>query len=133
MSDQQQQTMIAVAAALDRMAAAMEGVVLAMSGHGATGGASAAKAPAKKRQDAAVTVSDELAAFVGIDAGEATTRQAASALVMKYVKENSLQDKDDRRRILPDAALAQLLGADGVVSVLNLKSALKDHFSALST
>lgn len=116
-----------VAAAINRLADA----VLAL-GVGQPSEDAGPSKQAKRRPDAAVKISDELAAFIAVDAAEPITRQEATGLVMKYVKENALQDKEDRRKIVPNADLAKIL-RDGaaVLNVLTLKSALKDHFSAI--
>ncbi len=94
-------------------------------------GAPAAKVVRKKRQESPVQVSEELAKFAGLDAAAHITRQEATKAVMQYVKDNSLQDSEDRRNIVPDSALAKLLASGDVVSVLGLKSALKAHFTAV--
>jgi chromatin remodeling complex protein RSC6 len=130
MSDTNTAAIEAVATAINRLADA----VFAMGGASAAqagGSSSSAVKPAKKaRQEALVKVSDELSRFTGISADAEVTRQEATALVMKYVKDNGLQAVDDKRNIVPDAALTALIGSDAVLKVLNLKSSLKDHFSA---
>ena len=121
----------AVAAAINRLADVVAALGLGSNSNGGVEGAGPSK-QSKRRPDTAVRISDELAAFIGSDASEPITRQEATGLVMKYVKDNSLQDKDDRRKIVPDADLAKILkDGDAVINVLTLKSALKDHFSAL--
>jgi chromatin remodeling complex protein RSC6 len=120
----------AVAAAINRLADA----VSAFGGLSVTaqaGSSSPVAKPAKKaRQESLVKVSAELSTFTGISTDSEVTRQEATALVMKYVKDNGLQDVDDKRNIVPDEALAALIGSNAVIKVLNLKSSLKDHFSA---
>ena len=126
-STQQDSGMIAIATAINKLADAVTAFTIASNG----GDASAEEKKGRKRQDSQVTVSQELATFIGVDVGAPITRQEASAMVMQYVKSNDLQDPSDRRKIVPDAALAALLGSGDVVNVLNLKSSLKDHFSAI--
>lgn len=119
-----------VAAAINRLADAV--LALGVGSGGAGSDEASSSKQSKRRPDAAVKISDELAAFIGVDAAEPITRQDATGMVMKYVKENALQDKEDRRKIVPNADLAKIL-RDGaaVINVLTLKSALKDHFSAI--
>jgi len=120
--------MQAIATAINRLADAVTAFTIATTG----GDSAGEEKKGRKRQDTPVTLSKELATFIGVDAAAPITRQEASAQVMQYVKANDLQDPGDRRKIVPDAALAALLGSSDVVNVLNLKSSLKDHFSAVS-
>ena len=120
-------------AAIESMASAINRLADAIGALGLTGAPRATDAStpsaAKKRVDAPVMLSAALAEFTGLSSEEAMPRQDAAAKVMKYIKEHGLQDPKDKRRILPDAALAALLGTDQVVNVLNLKSCMKDHFT----
>ena len=48
----------------------------------------------------------------------------------QYIKNNDLQDASNRRKILPDKKLGQLLnvGADDEVTYFNLQKYMKVHF-----
>lgn len=122
----------AVAAAINRLADAVSAFGgLAVTAQTGSSSSPAAKPAKKSRQESLVKVSEQLSTFTGISTDAEVTRQEATALVMKYVKDNGLQDVEDKRNIVPDAALTALIGSDAVIKVLNLKSSLKDHFSAV--
>lgn len=123
-----------VADAINRLADAVMGMSVApvdLAAHTATSSTAAAPAPApaKKRTEAPVKISEALANFIGASALQPMTRQEATGEVMKYVKANDLQAQGDRRKIEPDAALAELVGSTDVINVLNLKSSLRNHFT----
>jgi chromatin remodeling complex protein RSC6 len=127
-----------VADAINRLADAVMGMSVAPTEPtpNATAPATAsvaapATAPARKRTEAAVKISEALANFIGVSALEPMTRQEATSEVMKYVKAHNLQAQGDRRKIEPDEALAALVGSSDVINVLNLKSSLRDHFTAV--
>lgn len=119
-----------VAEAINRLADAVMGMSVAPTEHTAPLEAPAV-APARKRTEAPVKISEALATFIGVSSLETITRQEATAEVMKYVKAKDLQSQGDRRKIEPDAALAALVGSSGVINVLNLKSSLRNHFTAV--
>lgn len=121
-----------VAEAINRLADAVMGMSVAPPepSHAAPSTA-APPAPARKRTEAPVKISDALASFIGVSALEPITRQEATAEVMKYVKAQALQSQGDRRKIEPDEALAALVGSSEVINVLNLKSSLRNHFTAV--
>ena len=54
-------------------------------------------------------VSDELASFLGKPKGAEMARTDVTREINKYIRAHNLQDKDNGRRIIPDAALAKLL------------------------
>jgi chromatin remodeling complex protein RSC6 len=75
-------------------------------------------------------ISDELAAFLGQPAGTEIARTEVSKLLNQYIRANSLQDKENGRRIVPDAKLAALLRttAEDVLTYFNLQRYMKPHF-----
>jgi chromatin remodeling complex protein RSC6 len=75
-------------------------------------------------------ISDELAKFVSEPAGSMLARTAVSKKIHEYVKENNLQNPENRRIINPDAKLKKLLkiGAGEELSYFNLQKFLKVHF-----
>jgi upstream activation factor subunit UAF30 len=78
----------------------------------------------------AARISDELAAFLGVDKGVEMARTDVTKEITAYVKAHSLQDKDNGRQINPDAKLKKLLhlGADDVLSYFNLQKFMSPHF-----
>lgn len=75
-------------------------------------------------------ISDELAKFVSEPVGSMLARTAVSKKIHEYVKENNLQNPENRRIINPDAKLKKLLkiGAGEELSYFNLQKFLKVHF-----
>ena len=59
-----------------------------------------------------VAVSKDLAKFTGWDASQLRSRVDVTKYICQYVKDNNLQDPNDRRNIIPDAKLAKLLDYD---------------------
>ena len=82
----------------------------------------------------AARISDELAAFLGVDKGVEMARTDVTKEITAYVKAHSLQDKDNGRQINPDAKLKKLLhlGADDVLSYFNLQKFMSPHFEKKS-
>lgn len=75
-------------------------------------------------------ISDELAVFMGTTAGSKRSQTEVTKFIADYVKSHGCFDKDFKRRILPNAALATLLRVSDKdeVTYLNLQSFLKVHF-----
>lgn len=81
----------------------------------------------------AVPISEELANFNGWNPSEPKSRVEVTRALCKYIKDNNLQDQNDRRIILVDAKLAKLLNytPDKDTAPLNysrLQSYMKVHF-----
>jgi len=75
-------------------------------------------------------LSPELAAFMGIKAGEKRSQTEVTKFISEYVKSHNCYDPNFKRRIIPNAALAKLLRVDDKTEVtyLNLQKFLKVHF-----
>ena len=75
-------------------------------------------------------LTDELAAFMGLKAGEKRSQTEVTKFISGYVKQHNCFDPNFKRRILPNAALAKLLRVSDKdeVTYLNLQSFLKVHF-----
>jgi len=75
-------------------------------------------------------ISEELAAFMGVAAGSKRSQTEVTKFIADYVKSHGCFDKEFKRRILPNAALAKLLRTTDKqeVTYLNLQSFLKVHF-----
>jgi upstream activation factor subunit UAF30 len=76
-------------------------------------------------------ISNELAAFLGKSSGSEMARTEVTREINAYIRDNKLQDKDNGRRILPDAKLKKLLKLkDGdELTYFNLQRFMSPHFS----
>jgi chromatin remodeling complex protein RSC6 len=100
----------------------------------------AQKASAKKRRNNGnrkpsgfvkpTRISDELASFLGKPVGTEMARTEVSKEINAYINVNSLQDKTNGRKIIPDAKLTQLLKIekDDELTYFNLQRFMKHHF-----
>lgn len=75
-------------------------------------------------------ISDELAGFLGVPVGTELARTAVTTEIDKYVKLNSLQDKENGRKIIADAKLLSLLKISPTVELtyFNLQKYMRPHF-----
>jgi len=75
-------------------------------------------------------ISDELALFLGKEKGTELARTAVSKEINAYIRANSLQDKENGRKIHADVKLAKLLklGKDDELTYFNLQKYMKNHF-----
>ena len=75
-------------------------------------------------------ITDELALFLGKDKGTEIARTVVSREINAYIRANSLQDKDNGRKINADAKLSKLLklGKDDELTYFNLQKYMKHHF-----
>ena len=75
-------------------------------------------------------ISKELAAFLGKGKGTEMARTEVTKHLTLYIKQHSLQDENNRRKILPDSKLKKLLNVpDGEeVTYFNLQKYMKVHF-----
>ena len=75
-------------------------------------------------------LSDELSVFLGQPKGSSLARTEVTRIINQYVKDNKLQDENDRRQINPDAKLKSILsaGPEDKVTYFNLQSFIKHHF-----
>ena len=72
-----------------------------------------------------VNLSGELEAVIG--KGPMTRAQVTSK-VWEYIKANGLQDKTDKRQIIPDAKLGAVIGKDQI-SMFKMTAAVSKHLS----
>lgn len=81
-----------------------------------------------------VNISEELSKFTGWDADEKKSRVEVTKFICDYIKENDLQDPEDRRKIKADKKLQELLGynpkKDAPLHYYSIQSYLKErgHF-----
>ena len=75
-------------------------------------------------------ISDELAKFLGKTIGTEMARTDVSKEINQYIRLNSLQDKSNGRKIIPDNKLATLLKitGDDELTYFNLQRYMKHHF-----
>ncbi len=76
-------------------------------------------------------ISSELATFLGRPAGTEMARTEVTREINKYIRANSLQDKDNGRRILPDGPLRTLLKLKKTdeLTYFNLQKYMSPHFA----
>jgi upstream activation factor subunit UAF30 len=75
-------------------------------------------------------LSDELCDFLGETRGTELARTTVTRRLNEYIKQHSLQDSEDKRRIHPDDKLNKILKVNGNTDLtyFNLQSAIKHHF-----
>jgi upstream activation factor subunit UAF30 len=75
-------------------------------------------------------ISDELAGFLKKDKGTMMARTDVTKEMTAYIRENSLQDKTNGRKILPDAKLKKLLKVtdSDELTYFNLQKFMSPHF-----
>ena len=83
----------------------------------------------------ATEISTELCSFLGKPQGTEMARTEVTKYLTQYIKEHSLQDKNNRRKIVPDAPLQKLLNVkkDDEVTYFNLQKYMKVHFPKSGT
>jgi chromatin remodeling complex protein RSC6 len=81
-----------------------------------------------------VAVSKELEKFMGLKTGEMVSRTAVTRAVTAYIKAHNLQEPTNRRNIILDATLTDLLNPpkDDQVTYFNLQRYLKVHYISSS-
>ncbi len=75
-------------------------------------------------------LSSELCEFLDIDKNSLKGRNEVTSLINEYIVKNNLRDNKDRRIILPDEKLKNLLKIDESISLsyFNIQKYLKIHF-----
>jgi chromatin remodeling complex protein RSC6 len=75
-------------------------------------------------------ISDELATFLGKSVGSEMARTEVSKEINNYIRSKQLQDKENGRKIHPDAPLTKLLniGKGEELTYFNLQRYMKHHF-----
>jgi len=76
-------------------------------------------------------ISPELASFLEKPAGSEMARTEVTRDINKYIRANNLQDKENGRKINPDAKLAALLkiGKTDELTYFNLQKFMSPHFA----
>ena len=75
-------------------------------------------------------ISEELAKFLGMDKDSLIARTEVTQRITAYIKEKELQNPDNKREILPDAALKALLkpAPGDVISFFTLQRYMAPHY-----
>ena len=80
-----------------------------------------------------VKISKEMVKFTGWNEGELKSRVDVTKYICNYIKENDLQNPEDRRQILVDKKLGKLLDYDSSkeepLTYYKIQSHIKKHFS----
>ena len=80
-----------------------------------------------------VNISKEMIKFTGWDPTELKSRVDVTKFICKYIRENNLQNPEDRRQIIADKKLAKLLEFDTTVdpkplTYYRIQTYMKKHF-----
>ena len=80
-------------------------------------------------------VSVELCKFMGLKDGTEVARTEVTKFLTTYIKENNLQNAENKRVIVPDKKLASLLnvGKKDELTYFNLQKYMKPHFVSSSS
>lgn len=75
-------------------------------------------------------ISKHLCDFMNVPEGTETARTDVTRYVIKYIKDNNLQDEDNKKKIIPDEILHNLLEnkSDEEVTYFNLQKFMNKHF-----
>jgi upstream activation factor subunit UAF30 len=81
-----------------------------------------------------VQISKEMAKFTGWDSSELRSRVDVTKYICKYIRDNNLQNPEDRRQILADKKLSKLLDYDSTsddkpLTYYRIQSYMKRHFT----
>ena len=80
-------------------------------------------------------ISEELATFLNIDKNKLIARTEVTKLINNYVKENNLQKPENKREIVMNDELKQLINIpdDVQLSFFNLQKYIKHHYPSMKT
>ena len=75
-------------------------------------------------------ISDELCKFMEKEEGSQVARTEVTQFVIDYIKSKKLQNPDNRKTIIPDSKLRELLGVkeNDEVTYFNLQKYMNKHF-----
>ena len=75
-------------------------------------------------------LSDAMCEFLGVPTGTELARTDVTRRLNQYIKENNLQDEQDKRKIHPDAKLGKILtiSEGNALTFFNLQSFIKHNF-----
>jgi upstream activation factor subunit UAF30 len=91
--------------------------------------------PAKERKPCGFAVpsqvTNEMCEFMGLESGTAISRIQITQQINKYIKENQLENPENKQNILPDEKLWKILGEDArehKITHFTLQKYLNKHF-----
>ena len=94
-----------------------------------------ASKPAKERKPCGFAVpsqvTNEMCEFMGVETGTAISRIQITQQINKYIKENQLENPENKQNILPDEKLWKILGEDAKenkITHFTLQKYLNKHF-----
>ena len=75
-------------------------------------------------------ISPQLCDFIGVSKGTELARTEVIKYVNRYIKDNQLQDQENKKVIVPDAKLQTLLQSskDDEITYFNLQTYMKPHY-----
>lgn len=73
-------------------------------------------------------ISTELCSFMNKPAGTKVARTEVTRYLINYIKENKLQEDDNRRSICPDERLRNLLDVKINITFFSIQSLMNKHF-----
>jgi chromatin remodeling complex protein RSC6 len=75
-------------------------------------------------------ITEELCEFMGVGAGTKVARTEVTQYIIEYIRENELQEKENRKNIVPDSKLKKLLNIDSSdeINYFNIQRYMNKHF-----
>jgi chromatin remodeling complex protein RSC6 len=73
-------------------------------------------------------ISDDLCQFLKVENGTLVPRTTVTKEIIKYIKDNNLQNAENRKKIEPDVTLRKLVGNAEDLTFFNLQVHLNPHF-----
>ena len=73
-------------------------------------------------------ISSELCYFMNKPPGTKVARTEVTRYLINYIKENKLQDKENRKSICPDEKLKNLLDIENNITFFSIQSLMNKHF-----
>jgi chromatin remodeling complex protein RSC6 len=75
-------------------------------------------------------LSDEMYEFLNLEKGTKVPRKNVTKMINEYIKDNSLRDESDKRKIRPNKQLHQIFKSSDAdqITYFNLQSYMKHHF-----
>lgn len=80
-------------------------------------------------------VSDEMCDFLKIDKGSEVSRTTVTRALIQYIKDQNLQNPENKKQILPDATLSGLFGEnakDQTLTYFTMQKFVNHHFKKVN-
>tara|TARA_B100000963_G_scaffold348477_1_gene356107 strand:- start:924 stop:1367 length:444 start_codon:yes stop_codon:yes gene_type:complete len=77
------------------------------------------------------SISDELCQFLNVPIGTELARTAVTKMLTEYIKTNNLQNPDNKKEIIRDAALKKIITIEpgSKLTYFNLQKYMKHHYT----